>query len=119
MIKTKRIYEPKYEGDGFRVLVEHLWPRGITRERAAVDLWMKDIAPSPSLRTWFSHDLKKIGWIQTQIHTGTKRKKRILDHIKKLEQEKQTITLLYATKDEHHNSTQILYSILIGPKQER
>ena len=59
MIKTKRIYELKYEGDGFRVLVERLWPRGIKKERAAVDLWMKDILPSSSLRTLFSRDPKK------------------------------------------------------------
>jgi uncharacterized protein YeaO (DUF488 family) len=56
MFAIKRVYEPAQSADGKRVLVERLWPRGMTRERAAVDLWLKEIAPSPELRKWFSHD---------------------------------------------------------------
>ncbi|MEM2840728.1 MAG: DUF488 family protein [Halobacteria archaeon] len=56
MIRLKRIYEEPSREDGFRILVERIWPRGLTKERAAVDLWLKDIAPSPELRKWFGHD---------------------------------------------------------------
>ncbi|NLN76826.1 MAG: DUF488 domain-containing protein [Armatimonadetes bacterium] len=59
LIKLNRIYEPANPSDGTRVLVERLWPRGISKQRAALDLWLKDIAPSPQLRSWFGHDPEK------------------------------------------------------------
>jgi uncharacterized protein YeaO (DUF488 family) len=59
MFKLKRVYEEPSPEDGFRVLVERLWPRGISKERAELDLWLKDVAPSPELRKWFSHDPAK------------------------------------------------------------
>src|SRR5690606_20917240 len=58
-IRLKRAFEPAEPGDGTRVLVERLWPRGVSKERAAVDLWLKDVAPSPELRRWYSHDVAK------------------------------------------------------------
>jgi uncharacterized protein YeaO (DUF488 family) len=58
-IKIKRVYEKPDEKDGFRILVDRLWPRGLTKEKAAVDLWLKDIAPSTELRKWFKHDPDK------------------------------------------------------------
>lgn len=63
-VQIKRIYEPAAASDGFRVLVDRLWPRGIAKERAALDLWMKEIAPSTELRRWFGHDPKR--WRQFQ-----------------------------------------------------
>ena len=59
MIHLKRVYEPPSTNDGFRILVERLWPRGLSKSRAQVDLWLKDIAPSPQLRTWYGHELAK------------------------------------------------------------
>lgn len=59
LIKVKRIYEPYSAGDGYRILVDGLWPRGIKKENAHIDLWMKEIAPSANLRKWFDHDPKK------------------------------------------------------------
>jgi uncharacterized protein YeaO (DUF488 family) len=64
MIKLKRVYERPAPEDGERILVERLWPRGLTKERAAVDLWLKDVAPSPELRKWFGHDPAR--WEQFQ-----------------------------------------------------
>ena len=64
MIKLKRAYEKPSRDDGSRILVERLWPRGLTKERAAVDLWLKEVAPSPELRKWFGHDPAK--WEQFQ-----------------------------------------------------
>ncbi len=59
MIHLKRVYEPPSTDDGFRILVERLWPRGLSKSRAQVDLWLKEIAPSPQLRTWYGHELAK------------------------------------------------------------
>jgi uncharacterized protein YeaO (DUF488 family) len=59
VVALKRVYEPAEPADGTRVLVERLWPRGLSKERAHVDLWLKDIAPSPELRTWYGHDPAK------------------------------------------------------------
>ncbi len=59
MIKIKRIYDPAAEDDGFRILVDRLWPRGLSKEKAKVDLWLKEIAPSNELRKWYAHDPKK------------------------------------------------------------
>ena len=64
MIKVKRVYEKPSRDDGSRILVERLWPRGLTKERAAVDLWLKEVAPSPELRKWFGHDPAR--WEQFQ-----------------------------------------------------
>ncbi len=62
-IKIKRIYEKADKEDGFRILVDRLWPRGFTKENAAVDLWLKEIAPTTELRKWFNHMPEKMGWI--------------------------------------------------------
>ena len=59
MIRLKRVYEPAAKDDGFRILVERLWPRGLSKRRAQVDLWLKKVAPSAELRTWYAHDVKK------------------------------------------------------------
>lgn len=59
MLKVKRVYEPRSDGDGLRILVDRLWPRGLRKDEAGVDLWLKDIAPSAELRRWFGHDPEK------------------------------------------------------------
>ena len=101
-IKIKRVYEQPDKDDGRRILVDRLWPRGLTKEKASVDLWLKDIAPSTELRKWFEHDPGK--WEEF--------KKRYLDELKgkseqiqllKQEMEKGTVTLVYGAKDEEHN----------------
>ena len=67
-IRLKRAYETPAPGDGVRILVERLWPRGLTKERAAVDCWMKDVAPSPDLRRWYGHDVAKWSEFQKRYH---------------------------------------------------
>lgn len=68
MIRLKRAYEAPAANDGVRILVERLWPRGVSKQRAALDLWLKDIAPSPELRQWYSHDPAK--WPQFRRRCG-------------------------------------------------
>jgi uncharacterized protein YeaO (DUF488 family) len=106
-IRIKRVYEQPYKEDGFRILVDRLWPRGLTKEKARVDLWMRDIAPSTELRMWFNHDPDK--WEEFQRRYRAELKKNA-DQVDRLLQElkKGSITLLYGAKDEEHNDAVVL-----------
>ncbi len=106
-IKLKRVYEKPDEKDGFRILVDRLWPRGLTKEKAAVDLWLKNIAPTTELRKWFNHDPEK--WKEFE--------KKYLKELQKNEEtvselrahlKKSVVTLLYGAKDEVHNEALVL-----------
>lgn len=111
MIKLKRAYEPPSNNDGERILVERLWPRGLTKSRAKIDLWMKDIAPSPELRAWYAHDEKK--WTEFRKRYLKELAKRA-DFLKLLKQmsRAKTITFIYAARDEEHNSAALLKAYL-------
>ena len=113
MIKLKRVYEEPSPKDGLRVLVERLWPRGLTKERAAIDLWLKDVAPSPELRKWFGHDPAR--WEQFQKRYGRELRER-KDAIRLLKQKGKegTVTLVYAARDEEHNGALALKRLLQG-----
>lgn len=82
MFKLKRVYEEPSPEDGFRVLVERLWPRGVSKERAELDLWLKDVAPSPELRKWFSHDPAKWKEFQERYAAELKEDKEALHLLK-------------------------------------
>jgi uncharacterized protein YeaO (DUF488 family) len=112
MIKVKRIYDKPEKEDGYRILVDRLWPRGLSKNNAKVDLWLKDIAPSDKLRKWFSHDPKKWKDFRNKYKNELKSKNAIINKIKQIEKEKKTITLLYSAKDEEHNNAIVLQKIL-------
>jgi uncharacterized protein YeaO (DUF488 family) len=106
-IKLKRVYEKPDPKDGFRILVDRLWPRGFTKEKAAADLWLKDIAPSTELRKWFNHDPEKWKEFQKKYQQELKENKEAITIIKEhLKQER--VTLIYAAKDEVHNEAQVI-----------
>lgn len=104
MIKIKRIYEKPSKVDGFRILVDRLWVRGLIKEEAKIDLWLKEIAPSNELRKWFNHDPKKWDSFKEKYKKELKGKEEFLEQIKKLEKEKGTITLLFSSKEEKYNN---------------
>src|SRR3954454_14090581 len=107
MIKLKRVYDTPSPKDGLRVLVERLWPRGLTKERAAVDLWLKDVAPSPELRKWFEHDTNR--WQQFQeLYRQELRDKKDPVRLLKQKATEGTVTLVYAARDEEHNGALVL-----------
>jgi uncharacterized protein YeaO (DUF488 family) len=112
MIKIKRIYEPAASDDGFRILVDRLWPRGLSKEKAKVDLWLKVIAPSDDLRKRFCHDPKKWEEFKSKYLKELESKKELLNRIKQIEKEKEIVTLLYSAKDEEHNNAVVLSTIL-------
>lgn len=104
MIKIKRIYEKKSKDDGYRILIDGLWPRGITKEEAGVDLWLKDIAPSAGLRKWFSHDPKKWNSFRKRYELELKSKQQTIETVNQLRKEKGVITFLYSAKNETFNN---------------
>jgi uncharacterized protein YeaO (DUF488 family) len=111
MTKLKRVYEAPAKEDGTRILVDRLWPRGLTKEKAKVDLWLKEIAPSTELRKWFGHDPAKWSEFQTRYRAELKHNAEQVSFLKK-EVAKGPATLLYGAKDEQHNEAVVLQELL-------
>ena len=110
--KIKRVYNEPEKDDGFRILVDRLWPRGLSKEKAKVDLWMKEVAPSNELRKWFSHDPEKWEDFKKRYEKELKDKENLLSKIRELEREKGIITLLYSAKEENDNNAVALDGFL-------
>ena len=113
MIQLKRVYEKPLRKDGVRILVDRLWPRGLTKERAAVNLWLKDVAPSSELRKWFGHDPAKWKEFQVRYRKELRQKKEALKLLKQ-KSEDRTVTLVYGARDEQHNEAVVLRKIVEG-----
>jgi len=107
MVQIKRIYEERSDTDGRRILVDRLWPRGISKERAAIDLWMKDIAPSVELRRWFGHDPSRWEEFRARYRRELAEKENLLSTLREMERGG-TVTLIYAAKDMDHNNAVVL-----------
>lgn len=112
MIRIKRLYEQAAEEDGFRILVDRLWPRGLSKEKAKVDLWLKEIAPSSELRKWFSHDPDKWKEFNKKYRKELLVKQPLLKEIRQMETQEGTVVLLYSAKDMEHNNAVSLKVIL-------
>ncbi len=103
MIQLKRAYETPSKSDGERVLVERLWPRGLTKAKAAIDLWLKDVAPSPQLRKWFAHDPAKWKQFEQRYWKELGDKQEMVDLLRQ-KARKGTVTFVYSARDEVHNA---------------
>lgn len=117
-LRLKRAYDPATPDDGMRILVDRLWPRGISKERAALHDWMKDIAPSAELRQWFGHDPAR--WVEFQRRYKAELRQHVeeLDRIRSLAKA-QTVTLIYSAHDEKHNDAVVLKDVLMqGPEAQ-
>jgi uncharacterized protein YeaO (DUF488 family) len=116
MIRTKRVYEKPGKEDGYRVLIDRLWPRGLTKEKAAADVWMKEIAPSDALRKAF-HD-QKVTWpeFESRYRKELAKQKDLLGDIRALEKKHGTVTLLYGSHDEVQNQAVVLAGVLKGKR---
>lgn len=111
MIRLKRAYEQPSEEDGIRILVERLWPRGLTKEKARIDLWLKEIAPSDGLRKWYGHDPARWNGFQKRYAAELKKNKEPIDRLRQ-KIKKGRVTFVYAARDEHHNSAVALKRFL-------
>ena len=114
-IRIKRAYEPAESGDGTRILIDRLWPRGVSKEDARLDDWLKEIAPSSDLRKWFGHDPQRWTEFQKRYREELKQHEDMLRHLRELASEG-TVTLVYGAKDEEHNDAVALRDMLLGRK---
>jgi uncharacterized protein YeaO (DUF488 family) len=112
-VKLKRAYDDPAAADGMRVLVDRLWPRGVKKEAAAIDLWAKDLAPSTELRKWFGHDPTRWAEFERRYTTEVLQHAELLDKIRKLAR-RGTVTLIYAARDREHNEAVIIRDMLVG-----
>ena len=106
-IRIKRIYEPAEPKDGHRVLVDRLWPRGLSREKARIDLWLCDAAPSSALRVWFGHDPVRWREFRARYHAELRKNPEALAPLVERAR-KGTLTLLYSARDERFNQAVVL-----------
>lgn len=107
-VKIKRIYEPLGDADGYRVLVDRLWPRGVKKESADIDLWMKEVTPSTGLRTWFGHDPEKWAAFSRKYRAELQKEEASVKKLVALAKKHKTVTLLYAAKDQKHTHALVL-----------
>ena len=112
-IRLKRIYEPPSKGDGVRILVDRLWPRGITRDEAQLDQWNREVPPSGSLRAWFGHDPARWAEFSQRYREELTQRSDALNDLRR-EARQRTITLLYAAEDKAHTHAVVLRKVLLG-----
>jgi uncharacterized protein YeaO (DUF488 family) len=111
MVRIRRVYDEPAVEDGKRILVDRLWPRGIAKEKARIDEWLKEIAPSDELRKWFGHDPALWDEFRERYRRELEAKAELLDQLRGLAK-KETVTLLFAAKDEEHNNAVVLKEVL-------
>ncbi|MGB9696597.1 MAG: DUF488 domain-containing protein [Ignavibacteria bacterium] len=112
MIKIKRVYEKPSQNDGYRILVDRLWARGVTKEKARINLWLKEIAPSKELRKWYNHDPEKWDTFKNKYREELKTKEELLKQIKKLEKKYKVLTFVFSSKEEKLNNAAALVEII-------
>lgn len=109
---VKRVYDSAAESDGFRILVDRLWPRGVKKEDAHINLWLKEIAPSTSLRKWFNHEDEKWNDFKEKYIEELKQNPAVLQQLKKEIEGQKKVTLVYGAKNEKHNQAVVLKGFL-------
>ena len=111
MLRIKRAYDPFSPDDGRRILVDRLWPRGIRKEGARIDEWLRELAPSETLRKWFAHDPAKWQEFRRRYRKELQTREDIIGALRS-EAEKGTVTLLFAAKDTEHNNAIVLMEVI-------
>lgn len=111
MLRLKRIYDERSDQDGFRVLVDRLWPRGVSKERASLNLWLKEIAPTSRLRQWFNHDPEKWNEFERRYLIELKTNPAFAN-LKMIVSKEKNVTLLYGARDTEHNEAVVIMNYL-------
>jgi uncharacterized protein YeaO (DUF488 family) len=112
VIRLKRAYEPASPGDGRRILIDRLWPRGLRKADAAIDRWLKDIAPSAELRRWFGHDPNRWEEFRRRYRSELSARPDLLNELRAMARNG-PLTLVYSARDEHHNDAVVLREMLM------
>jgi uncharacterized protein YeaO (DUF488 family) len=111
-VRTKRIYDPAEPGDGYRLLIDHVWPRGISKARARLDEWARELAPSDELRRWFGHDPKRFAQFRSRYRRELRdQADNRLDELR-ARARRGALTILYAARDREHNNAVVLAEVL-------
>ena len=110
-VRTKRIYDPSDSSDGHRVLIDHVWPRGVSHERAALDEWARELAPSDDLRKWFDHVPERFSEFRTRYRDELAGRSDRLDELRQ-RAARGRVTILYAARDREHNNAVVLAELL-------
>ena len=111
MLRLKRAYEPAVHADGYRILVDRLWPRGLSKEKAAVNEWMKEVAPSADLRRWFGHDPERWRAFRRRYERELRAREELVREIAALASRRR-VTLVYGARDEAHNDAVVLAAVV-------
>lgn len=111
-VRIKRVYEAPAESDGYRILVDRLWPRGLSAESAHIDLWLRRVAPTDELRSWYGHEVERWPGFRECYERELAGHAELLDLIGDIERHRKTVTLLFGAKDEEHNEANVLLEVL-------
>ena len=111
-VSLRRVYEPAPEG-AFRILVDRIWPRGVSKEKASVDLWLKEVGPSTDLRKWFGHDPERFDEFARRYREEL-RGSEALEQLKEAVREHEKVDLVYSAHDEEHNQAVVLRDVLVA-----
>jgi len=112
VIAVKRVYELPKSGDGYRILVERLWPRGISKEKAHIDLWLREAGASPLLRKWYGHDPEKWETFRQKYFMELQDRSGVINQLREIIDREQKVTFIYASRDEVHNNAIALKEFL-------
>jgi len=112
-VKSKRVYDAAEAGDGYRVLIDRMWPRGVSRERARLDEWARELAPSSELRKWFHHDPERFDEFRSRYREELRERRPLLEELRRRARDG-PVTLLYAARDREHNDAVVLEELLSG-----
>jgi uncharacterized protein YeaO (DUF488 family) len=111
-VRLKRVYEPTAPSDGYRVLIDRLWPRGVSTQRADLDRWEKELAPSAELRQWFGHDPERFQEFRRRYEEELRGQRPRLSELRRRAREG-TLTLVYSARDPEHNDAVVLAEVLM------
>jgi uncharacterized protein YeaO (DUF488 family) len=110
-VRIKRVYDPADPGDGYRVLIDHVWPRGVSRERAKLDQWARELAPSDGLRRWFDHVPERFDEFRSRYRDELTEQAELLEQLR-ARTGSGTVTIVYAARDRQHNNAVVLAELL-------
>jgi uncharacterized protein YeaO (DUF488 family) len=110
-VRAKRVYEDAGAGDGYRVLIDHVWPRGVSRERANLDEWARELAPSDKLRKWFDHVPERFDEFRSRYREELKDQREPVEELRSRAR-KRPVTIIYAARDREHNNAVVLAELL-------
>src|SRR6476646_6664886 len=117
-VNIKRVYDPARPDDGYRVLIDHIWPRGVSHERAHLDRWARELAPSDELRRWFDHVPERFDEFRARYRDELGEQAELLAELRELARH-EPLTIVYAARDREHNNAVVVCEVLLSPSADQ